>query len=400
MAPPIEALVADTMSVSSPATTVVWDPDRGSPVALSNMRKTVHIFPGRSRACRSRRGRPTEQDMTMRRVASRGLVETIHAGAAADKGQDKEVVSLGEPKNVIEVDSLVKRYDALTAVDGVSFDVLAGEVFGMVGPNGAGKTTTVECIEGLRQPDQGTVRVLGMRPGVDHYSLAERIGIQFQADALPLRIRVGEALDLFSSFYSSSLDWRELLDRMGLSAKERSPFATLSGGQKQRLFIALALVNNPDLVFLDEPTTGLDPQSRRAMWDMVRDIRARDKTVFLTTHSMEEAERLCDRVAIMDHGKIVALDSPDNLIAALEAEIRVVFRVEGQMDSEILSGISGVTCVEQRTGRVVVHGIGSRLLSRVVLALESSEVSFGELRTEEPGLEDVFLALTGRKMRN
>ncbi len=307
---------------------------------------------------------------------------------------------MDERKNVIEVDGLVKRYGALTAIDGVSFDVCSGEVFGMVGPNGAGKTTTVECIEGFREPDQGTVRVLGMRPGVDHHSLAERIGIQFQKDALPSRIRVGEALDLFASFYSSPLEWRKLLDQVGLSAKERSQFATLSGGQKQRLFIALALVNDPDLVFMDEPTTGLDPQSRRAMWEMVEDIRARGKTVFLTTHSMEEAERLCDRVAIMDHGRIVALDTPDNLIAALEAEIRVVFSVEGQMDREILSGISGVTRVEQRSGRMVVYGSGSGLLGRVVSALESSKVSFGELRTEEPDLEDVFLALTGRKMRN
>ncbi len=307
---------------------------------------------------------------------------------------------MAESMNVIEVDGLVKRYGALTAVDGVSFEVHSGEIFGMVGPNGAGKTTTVECVEGFREPDQGTVRVLGMRPGVDHYTLAERIGIQFQVDALQPRIRVGEALDLFASFYSAPLEWRRLLDQVGLSDKERSSFATLSGGQKQRLFIALALVNDPDLVFMDEPTTGLDPQSRRAMWDMIRNMRTRGKTVFLTTHSMEEAERLCDRVAIMDHGRIVALDTPDNLIAALKAEIRVVFSVEGQMDGEIVSDIPGVTRVEQLDGRVVVHGTGSRLLGRVVSALENSEVSFGELRTEEPNLEDVFLALTGRKMRD
>ncbi|MDQ7794796.1 MAG: ABC transporter ATP-binding protein [bacterium] len=301
---------------------------------------------------------------------------------------------------MIEVDGLVKRYGTLTAVDNVSFAVRTGEVFGMVGPNGAGKTTTVECIEGLREPDQGTVRVLGMRPGVDHYSLAEQIGIQFQVDALPPRIRVGEVLELFASFYSSPLDWRQLLDQVGLTAKERSPFATLSGGQKQRVFIALALVNDPDLVFMDEPTTGLDPQSRRAMWEMIEDIRTRGKTVFLTTHSMEEAERLCDRVAIMDSGRIVALDTPDNLIAGLKAEIRVAFSIEGQMDTEILSDVPGVTRVEQHGDRIVVHGSGTKLLGRVVSALESSAVSFSQLRTEEPGLEDVFLALTGRRMRD
>ncbi len=303
-------------------------------------------------------------------------------------------------EKVVEVDGLVKRYGDLTAIDDISFDIRAGEIFGMVGPNGAGKTTTVECIEGLRRPDQGTVRVLGMRPGVDHYALAERIGIQFQVDALPPRIKVGETLDLFAHFYSNPLEWQKLLEQLGLSAKKHSPFATLSGGQKQRLFIALALVNDPDLLFMDEPTTGLDPQSRRAMWGMVEDIRARGKTVFLTTHSMEEAERLCDRVAIMDHGRIMALDTPDNLIAALKAETRVVFAVEGRMDTEVLSDIPGVTRVEQRNGRVVVHGSGSGFLGRVISALESSKVSFGQLRTEEPGLEDVFLALTGREMRD
>ncbi len=328
-----------------------------------------------------------------------GKLQSTHIYWFCVHGEGREMMSVSEARNVIEVEGLAKRYGAVTAVDGVSFAVRTGEVFGMVGPNGAGKTTTVECIEGLREPDEGTVSVLGLQPGVDHYALAERIGIQFQTDALPPRIRVGEALSLFASIYSNALDWREMLEMVGLGGKELSQFATLSGGQKQKLFIALALVNDPDLVFMDEPTTGLDPQSRRAMWDMIRHVRRRGKTVFLTTHSMEEAERLCDRVAIMDHGRIVALDTPDNLIAALKAESRIVFSVQEHMDGKILSDISAVTRVEQSKGRVVVYGSGTRLLGQVVKALERAEVPFGKLRTEEPNLEDVFLALTGRKMR-
>ena len=301
---------------------------------------------------------------------------------------------------VVEVRNLVKQYPDVVAVDGVSFEIREGEIFGMVGPNGAGKTTTIECIEGLRRHDEGSIEVLGLDPHRDGYELREHIGIQFQAAALPPRIKVWEALDLFAAFYHSSVDWRPLLEQMGMAEKSNAYLSNLSGGQKQRIFIALALINDPDLVFLDELTTGLDPQSRRAMWDLVRGIRKQGKTVFLTTHFMEEAERLCDRVAIIDHGKIVALDTPQNLINSLGAENRVVFSVNGRLDEEPLHAVPGVIRVERIGERVLVYGQKEGLVSGVVNALEAGDVRFDHLRTEQPTLEDVFLALTGRGMRS
>jgi len=302
-------------------------------------------------------------------------------------------------ERTILVEGLRKQYGDVVAVDEVSFEVQEGEIFGMVGPNGAGKTTTIECIEGLRRPDRGTVRVLGLDPQQDGYELRARIGVQLQEAALPDRLKVWEAMDLFASFYPHSVDWRPLLDRLGLADKHNAPYAQLSGGQKQRLFIALALVNDPDLVFLDELTTGLDPQARRAMWDLVRGVREQGKTVFLTTHYMEEAERLCDRVAIIDRGQIVALDTPENLVRSLEAESRVVFSTDGRFDEAALLAVPGVTRVETTGDRVVVYGKGDRLVGGVVNALEASSTRFRDLRTEQPTLEDVFLALTGREMR-
>ena len=301
---------------------------------------------------------------------------------------------------VVGVRNLIKQYPGARAVDGISFDVQQGEILGMVGPNGAGKTTTIECLEGLRRPDGGTIQVLGLDPLRDRYRLRERIGVQFQSAALPDRIKVWEALDLFAAFYRRSVDWQPLLEQMGLAEKRDAYFAKLSGGQKQRVFIALALVNDPDLVFLDELTTGLDPQARRAMWDQVRSIRERGTTVFLTTHFMEEAERLCDRVAIIDHGKIVALDTPRNLIDSLGAENRVVFEVDGDLDEEALRATPGVVRVERIGERVVVYGHQDGLVSGVVNALETGHIRFENLRTEQPTLEDVFLALTGKEMRS
>ncbi len=299
----------------------------------------------------------------------------------------------------IEVNDLRKFYGSVRAVDGITFHVLEGEIFGMVGPNGAGKTTTIECIEGLRRPDGGGATVLGMDPQRDGYELRERIGVQLQEASLPNRIKVWEALDLFAAFYRRSVDWPPLLEQLGLAEKRNGSFAKLSGGQKQRLFIALALLNDPDLVFLDELTTGLDPQARRAMWDLVRSIRERGKTVFLTTHFMEEAERLCDRVAIMDQGRIVALDTPENLIDSLGVENRVVFSVNGRFDEESLRAVPSVTRVERVGERVVVYGQEDGLVSGVVSGLEAGGIRFRNLRTEQPTLEDVFLALTGRRMR-
>ncbi len=301
---------------------------------------------------------------------------------------------------VIKVDRLRKVYGSTVAVEEVSLEVYEGEIFGMVGPNGAGKTTTTECIEGLRDPDAGSVQVLAMNPHRDGYALRNRIGVQLQTSALQERLKVWEALELFASFYPRAVDWKALLEQLGLAEKRNAPFAKLSGGQKQRLFVALALVNDPELVFLDELTTGLDPQARHAIWDLVRGIRDKGKTVFLTTHFMEEAERLCDRVAIMDHGKIVALDTPQNLIRHLDAENRLIFTIDGNLEIQQLLHVQGVTRVEPDNGQFVVYGRGDQLVGDVVHALTSNGLRLRTLRTEEPTLEDVFLSLTGRKMRD
>jgi len=294
----------------------------------------------------------------------------------------------------IEVKSLAKSYGRLKAVDGISFTVGAGEIFGMVGPNGAGKTTTIECLEGMRSPDGGEIRVLGLDPRKDGRELRERIGVQLQQSSLPDDMKVWEALDLFSSYYRKPAPWQPLLDRLEITDKRNVRFSKLSGGQKQRLFIALALVNDPELVFLDELTTGLDPHARRSMWDLVRSIRERGKTVFLTTHYMEEAEHLCDRVLVIDHGRIVALDSPANLVRGLESEIRILFTAGPGFDPASLEGLPGVSRVERIGERVIVTGRGDRLIAVVVNALDARGVRFRDLRTEQPDLEDVFLALT------
>jgi ABC-2 type transport system ATP-binding protein len=306
---------------------------------------------------------------------------------------------------VIEAHNLRKVYETVIAVDGVSFQVAPGEIFGMVGPNGAGKTTTIECIEGLRRPDDGSVRLLGLDPLAQRQAVAQRIGVQLQECTLPPRLRAGEALALFGSFYQRQADVEELLELLGLAEKRSAAFAKLSGGQKQRLFIALALINQPEVVFFDELTTGLDPQARRAMWDLVRQIRDRGCTVVLTTHFMEEAERLCDRVAIVDHGRIVALDTPEALIRSLGVEKRLVFTLPDTLPGQqappapSLANLAQVSRVERSNSHMVVYGHGDRFVSSVVSALEDGGVPFLDLRTEQPNLEDVFLALTGREMR-
>ncbi len=303
---------------------------------------------------------------------------------------------------IVQVEGLRKVYGATVAVEDVSFEVREGEIFGMVGPNGAGKTTTIECLEGLRRPDQGRVRVLGVDPQRDGRILRERAGIQLQQSNLPERMRVWEALDLYASFYPRAADWKGLLGQLGLEEKRNAPFAQLSGGQKQRLFIALALLPDPQLIFLDELTTGLDPQARHTIWDLVRDVRARGKTVLLTTHFMEEAERLCDRVAILDHGRIVALDTPAALIRGLGRGERVVFTLDGTLPTGIEEALRRMARLEVQGTQVTVHGddVGKApLVSDVVSLLSDGGIQFRDLRTEQPTLEDVFLSLTGREMR-
>ena len=303
---------------------------------------------------------------------------------------------------VVLVDGLRKVYGETVAVDRVSFEVKAGEIFGMVGPNGAGKTTTIECLEGLRKPDGGTIRVLGLDPQQNGKELRLRAGMQLQQSNLPDRMRVWEALDLYASFYPKTLDWNELIQQLGLEEKRKASFAKLSGGQKQRLFIALALLPDPELVFLDELTTGLDPQARHAIWDLVRNVQERGKTVLLSTHFMEEAERLCDRVAILDHGKIVALDTPANLIRGLGTEERVVFTVDESLPAGFAGAFGEQVKVDVEGKQVIIHARNDRqvpLVSEVVSLLTAQGIAFRDLRTEQPNLEDVFLSLTGRQMR-
>jgi ABC-2 type transport system ATP-binding protein len=300
---------------------------------------------------------------------------------------------------VITVAGVRKTYGRTVAVDEASFEVMEGEIFGLIGPNGAGKTTTMECIEGLRKPDRGTISVLGLDPFRQVYKLQNRIGVQLQQAQLQKRIKVWEAVDLWASLYQKkSVDGTRLLEQLGLTPKRNTWFMNLSGGQKQRLFIALALINDPELVFLDELTTGLDPQSRRAIWELVRSIRERGKTVFLTTHLMEEAERLCDRVAIMEHGRIIDMDTPLRLVARHCPERTVVLSTGDTGAGEQFNRIAGVESVECAGEEFTIRGQGD-LVTETIRCLGENRIHVTDFRTILPNLEDVFLKLTGRSIR-
>ena len=301
--------------------------------------------------------------------------------------------------NVIDVRDLRVSYGETVAVDGVSFSVERGEVLGIVGPNGAGKTSTVESMLGLRHPDGGTVRVLGLGPVRDRKALYARIGAQLQRAALPDRLRVHEALDLSASFYESHADWRRLLDEWGLAENRRATFGSLSGGQKQRLFIALALVNNPEIVFLDEITTGLDPKARRSTLDLVRRLKANGKTVVLVSHYLDEVEALADRIAIFDHGRLVGLGSPADLCRSHGGETEVCFSAPTTFREEALRSVAGVRTVERAGGRVTARGTGA-VLARVAAALVGGGHAPEDLSVRRPGLEQVYFALTGAANNN
>ena len=300
---------------------------------------------------------------------------------------------------VIEVDNLSKRYGDQVAVDDLSFTVEKGEIFGILGPNGAGKTTTVEIIEGLRTPDRGTVRVLGLDPQRDGEELRRRVGVQLQESELPEQMKVWEALDLYSSFYDQPADWERLLDELGLAGKRDTKFKHLSGGQKQRLSIALALVGNPEVAVLDELTTGLDPQARRDTWELIEQIRDRGVTVVLVTHFMEEAERLADRVAVIDAGRLVAIDSPAGLVSTIDAEQRIRFRPTTPLDEGLLADLPEVRSVSRRGSQVLVTGDGD-LLQAVTSVLARHRIVVADLRVEQANLDDAFVALTGRQLDN
>jgi ABC-2 type transport system ATP-binding protein len=304
------------------------------------------------------------------------------------------------PAPAIRVTNLRKSYGRQLAVDDISLDVASGEIFGLVGPNGAGKTTTMECVEGLRVPDRGTITVLGLDPVRDVYALQERIGVQLQQAQLQKRIKVWEAVHLWASLYrrqSGRAD--QLLEQLGLAEKRDAWFMTLSGGQKQRLFIALALINDPDVVFLDELTTGLDPQARRAIWDLVRDIRTRGRTVFLTTHLMEEAERLCDRVAIVERGRVIDIGAPGALIDRHCPERSVVLVTEDAHAADALGRVPHLVSLEYQGSRFTLHGTGDAFVSDVIGCISEQRIRVADFRTVLPTLEDVFLELTGHSIR-
>ncbi len=303
-------------------------------------------------------------------------------------------------ETVIEAESLGKVYGKTVAVDDVSFEVRRGEIFGLLGPNGAGKTTTMECVEGIRKPDRGRVAVLALDPWKRPRQLQRLIGVQLQQAQLQKRIKVWEVVDLWASLYPRTLDRDELLERLGLTAKRGAWFMNLSGGQKQRLFIALALIHDPELVFLDELTTGLDPQARHAIWGLVRDIKQRGKTVFLTTHLMEEAERLCDRVAILEHGRIIAMDSPAGLVREHCPQRSVIFSSDGVAEAAIFHGVPGLESAGSEGAELTLRGRGEDFVSAVIHQISESSIRVRDFRTVTPSLEDVFLKLTGHSIRD
>lgn len=295
----------------------------------------------------------------------------------------------------LDVRHLHKRYGQHVAVDDVSFTVDEGEIFGIIGPNGAGKTTTVESIAGLRTPDSGTISVLGLDPIKNRAEVRERLGVQLQESSFPDAIKVAEALELYSSFYRDPADWRELMDLLGLTAKRKTQYKALSGGQKQRLSIALALVGNPQIAILDELTTGLDPQARRETWSLIERVRDAGVTILLVTHFMDEAERLCDRIAVIDGGRVAAVDTPAGLIAQANAVQQVRFRVTQPLDQSVLTDLADVTDVQITEGRWLVTGSG-QLLSSIAGALARAEVVAEDLRVDQRSLDDAFVAFTGR----
>ena len=296
---------------------------------------------------------------------------------------------------IIEVENLHKRYGSTVAVDDVSFTVEQDEIFGILGRNGAGKTTTVECVEGLRAPDDGTVRVLGLDPRRDRAELTRRLGAQLQQSALQERLEVREAIDLYTSFYEHAADVDELIEVLGLADKLDVQHRKLSGGQKQRLSIALALIGDPEVAVLDELTSGLDPQARRDTWDLIERVRDRGVTIVLVTHLMDEAERLCDRLALIDSGRTVAIDTPDGLIGRVASEQRLRFRPTAGFDDGLLLRLPDVTGMSRANGEVIVTGTGN-VITSVITTLAAVDVVADNLRVEQANLEDAFVALTGR----
>jgi ABC-2 type transport system ATP-binding protein len=294
---------------------------------------------------------------------------------------------------ILEVANLHKQYGDTVAVDDVSFTVERGEIFGILGPNGAGKTTTVECVSGLRTPERGSITVIGLDPWRDRTELRQQVGVQLQASKLPDKQTVAEAMELYRSFYRRPADSDHLLKLLGLTGKRKTRYRDLSGGQKQRLSIALALVGSPTIAILDELTTGLDPQARRDTWELIEQVRDTGVTIVLVTHFMDEAERLCDRLAVIAEGRMVALDTPAGLVAAAAAEHRVRFRPSIRLEDRLLTGLPEVTRLQRNGSQVVVTGTGN-LLHAVTSVLARHQIVAQDLRVEQPSLDDAFVTLT------
>jgi ABC-2 type transport system ATP-binding protein len=302
---------------------------------------------------------------------------------------------------IIQVENLYKNYGAVEALRGVSFAVQQGEVFGLLGPNGAGKTTTVEILEGMRAPDRGVARVCGLDPEKSGQEFKEKIGAVLQSTALPDKLRVKEAIELFAAFYHHHANTDELLKRFQLEEKRTAFYSQLSGGQKQRLALAMALVNDPEVVFLDEPTAGLDPQVRREIYDIIERLKQGKKTVLLTTHYIEEAERLCDRVAIVDHGLVIAEGTPRELKHSSAGMTRIEVRLARPLTNGLLSQLEGVSSSREFDGTHILHS--ARPPQTIVALVKQLEAENNELQSLEmfsPSLEDVFIELTGRRLRD
>ncbi|MCJ7791537.1 MAG: ABC transporter ATP-binding protein [Dehalococcoidia bacterium] len=302
---------------------------------------------------------------------------------------------------VVIVNNLIKSYGQLIAVNDVSFSIGKGEIFGLLGPNGAGKTTTVEMIEGLRKPDSGSIQVCGIDALKEAGRIKEIIGVQLQSTTLYDKIRVKEVIDLFGNYYQKSLPTKQILEEVSLTDKKDSFVSTLSGGLKQRLAMALALINDPEVLFLDEPTTGLDPQARRNVWSIIEDLKGREKTIILTTHYMEEAEQLCRRVGIIDQGKIIAMDTPGNLITNSGLASTVEFSCVSEEQDKILQKLAGISKISrQDNNRFVIHTKeSSRVLQELVRISSENDLNLKNITVREATLEDVFLSLTGKKLR-
>jgi ABC-2 type transport system ATP-binding protein len=297
----------------------------------------------------------------------------------------------------VEIAHLRKAYGSLVAVDDISLSVAEGEIFGILGPNGAGKTTTVECAVSLRSPDSGTIRLLGLDPQADRAQVHEIVGVQLQASAFPAKLRVGEILEEYRSFYRRPADVTELVEALGLAGQRRDFYRSLSGGQRQRLSVVLALIGGPKIAVLDEMTTGLDPQARRDAWQLIEKVRDRGVTIVLVTHFMEEAERLCDRVALIDSGHLAALDTPAGLTAQAPGGQRVRFLPSGPFDARLLAGLPEVTAVQRDGRHVTVTGTGE-LVTAMILALHAAGVTARDVQTDASTLEDAVVRLTRTRL--